>query len=61
MRVKALTRGYYNDRIVEPDQVFELKNPAHFSPWMEALDEVPKASKPVKVKKKADATAPDFS
>lgn len=59
MRVKALTRGYYADRIVEDGQVFTLKDPAHLSPWMEPLDGVPaKAKASRSAKKKTAEEAP---
>lgn len=63
MRVKALTRGYYADRIVEPDQIFTLKDPKHFSPWMEKVDADEDTGEVKKVSKSKAAAKPkvDFA
>jgi hypothetical protein len=54
MRVQALTRGYYGDRIVDEGVEFQLRDPSHYSPsWMLALDGEPEKNATEKVKKAA--------
>lgn len=66
MRVKAITRGYYGEKLRDEGVEFELRDPSHFSHiWMESLDdddeEVVVRKPKAKAKPKTGGTAANFA
>jgi len=61
MKVVAIAKGYYGDKIREAGEEFELSSPDHKGKWMKEVGQpapAPVAEKPVKeAKGKADAKA----
>tara|TARA_Y100000817_G_scaffold121023_1_gene94803 strand:+ start:7747 stop:7887 length:141 start_codon:yes stop_codon:yes gene_type:complete len=37
MKVKAIERGYYNRKVRDEDEVFEIKSQKHLGTWMEPV------------------------
>lgn len=52
MKVKANQRGYYNGRIVEPGDTFEIASKEDLGVWMDEVEEEKKADKADKAEKK---------